>query len=191
MAERRISNLDQVTQPSTNGFLPIVDQNVTKKVTLNNLVKVSDFSTWNIINLTDPVPSESSSLAPTDSLVVHTGVEPVRVRLQNLYPRPVDSATIDLNFSKDTRILDASVKTSSISSIHLANNAVTEEKIDPNAKIGGATGGGTDRVFYVNDQLVSFNYTLSSGKNAMTAGPVTVQNNITVTIPDGSVWTVV
>lgn len=56
---------------------------------------------------------------------------------------------------------------------------------------GGAVGGGSDKVFYENDQTVSTNYSITSGKNAMTAGPVTVANGIAVTIPDGSVWTVV
>ena len=56
---------------------------------------------------------------------------------------------------------------------------------------GGATGGGADEVFVENDQVVTQNYTLTSGKNAMSAGPVTVAAGITVTIPSGSVWVVV
>lgn len=56
---------------------------------------------------------------------------------------------------------------------------------------GGATGGGTDEVFYENDATVNVNYTISSGKNAMSAGPITIANGITVTIPDGSTWSVV
>jgi hypothetical protein len=73
----------------------------------------------------------------------------------------------------------------------LNDGAVTEAKIDPNAKIRGATGGGTDRVFYENDQTVDTNYTISTNKNAMSAGPITVANGITVTVPNGSTWTVV
>lgn len=56
---------------------------------------------------------------------------------------------------------------------------------------GGATGGGTDEVFYENDATVNVDYTISSGKNAMSAGPITIADDITVTIPDGSTWTVV
>ena len=56
---------------------------------------------------------------------------------------------------------------------------------------GGATGGGTDDVFYENSTNVTTNYTISSGKNAMTAGPITVNSGVTVTVPSGSVWTVV
>lgn len=56
---------------------------------------------------------------------------------------------------------------------------------------GGAKGGGSDSVFYENDQVVTTNYTITSGKNAMSAGPVTINSGVTVTIPTGSVWTIV
>ena len=56
---------------------------------------------------------------------------------------------------------------------------------------GGATGGGSDDVFYENGQTVTANYTLTTNKNAVTAGPVTVNSGATVTIPSGSSWVVV
>ena len=55
----------------------------------------------------------------------------------------------------------------------------------------GAKGGGTNQVFYENDVDVTDNYTISTDKNAMTAGPVTIGTAVTITIPSGSVWTVV
>ena len=56
---------------------------------------------------------------------------------------------------------------------------------------GGATGGGGNQVFVENDQNVTTNYTITSGKNAMSAGPITVDSGVTVTVPTGSVWTIV
>ena len=56
---------------------------------------------------------------------------------------------------------------------------------------GGATGGGTDDVFYENRQTVTTNYTITSGKNAMSAGPITINNGVTVTVPSGSVWVII
>tara|TARA_A100001388_G_C28648826_1_gene440873 strand:+ start:377 stop:766 length:390 start_codon:yes stop_codon:yes gene_type:complete len=56
---------------------------------------------------------------------------------------------------------------------------------------GGAVGAGTDKVFYENDIGVAQSYTITSGKNAMSAGPITLANGVIVTIPNGSVWTVV
>ena len=56
---------------------------------------------------------------------------------------------------------------------------------------GGATGGGPDTVFFENGQTVTTSYTLTTNKNAVTAGPVTVNSGVTVTIPSGSSWVVV
>lgn len=56
---------------------------------------------------------------------------------------------------------------------------------------GGATGAPGNKVFVENDQAVTGNYTISTGKNAMTAGPITINTGVTVSIPDNSVWTIV
>lgn len=58
------------------------------------------------------------------------------------------------------------------------------------SSVGGATGGGGDQVFYENDQVVSNDYTIESNKNAMTAGPIEVDNGVTVTVSDGARWVV-
>lgn len=44
---------------------------------------------------------------------------------------------------------------------------------------------------HVNSQTVSSNYTVASGDNALSAGPVSVASGITVTVSSGSVWTVI
>lgn len=56
---------------------------------------------------------------------------------------------------------------------------------------GGATGGGSNAVFMLNDQTVTTSYSIPSGKNALTAGPISIADGVTVTIPDGSVWSIV
>ena len=48
-----------------------------------------------------------------------------------------------------------------------------------------------DDIFYENSTTVSSDYTLTAGKNAMSAGPITIGSGITVTVPSGSTWTVV
>lgn len=53
------------------------------------------------------------------------------------------------------------------------------------------TGGGKNQVFWENDQTVSVNYTITNGKNAMSAGPITINSGVTVTVGSGEVWTVV
>ena len=71
-----------------------------------------------------------------------------------------------------------------------ANNGVVDISIAGGGG-GGAVGTGTDKVFYENDITVAQSYTISSGKNAMSAGPITLGGSVVVTIPNGSVWTVV
>lgn len=60
------------------------------------------------------------------------------------------------------------------------------------AQIGSIypTGGGNDKIFWENSKNVTTNYTITNGKNAMTAGPVTIDAGVSVTVPAGSVWTV-
>ena len=46
-------------------------------------------------------------------------------------------------------------------------------------------------VIYENSQTISSNYTISTNKNAMSAGPITIANNVTLTIPSGSTYVIV
>jgi len=49
----------------------------------------------------------------------------------------------------------------------------------------GATGGGTDQVFYENSRVMTTNYTITSSKSASTVGPLTINSGVTLTIPSG------
>jgi hypothetical protein len=55
----------------------------------------------------------------------------------------------------------------------------------------GATGAGGDQVFVENTQTVTTSYSIPSGRNAMSTGPITVDSGATVTIPTGSRWVVI
>jgi hypothetical protein len=54
--------------------------------------------------------------------------------------------------------------------------------------VGGAQAGG---VIYENSQTVTSNYTITSGKNGFSVGPITIDTGVTVTVPSGSVWTII
>jgi hypothetical protein len=56
---------------------------------------------------------------------------------------------------------------------------------------GGATGGGSDTVFVENSQSVTVDYTITANKNAMSAGDITIDTGVTVTLPTGSRWVIV
>ena len=62
----------------------------------------------------------------------------------------------------------------------------------------GATGGGTNKIFWENEQTIDYNYTITNNHNAMTAGPVTIAatgngdgSAVVVTVGDGETWTIV
>ena len=51
----------------------------------------------------------------------------------------------------------------------------------------GAVGGGPDKLFYENDQTMTTDYTITTNKNASVTGPITINNGVTLTVPNGSV----
>ena len=56
---------------------------------------------------------------------------------------------------------------------------------------GGATGGGTDSWALEHDNTITTSYTISTGKNVISAGPLTIDSSATVTVPTGSTWVIV
>ena len=83
-------------------------------------------------------------------------------------------------------ILDADADTSI--------TADTDDQID--FRIGGsdvmemnstAFSGGA---IYENADDITANYTITSGKNAMSVGPITIASGVTVTVPSGQRWVI-
>ena len=112
----------------------------------------------------------------------------------------------------DGTIVNADINASAaIAGSKLADDSVTEAKLDIHAapsgtdkilgytsngmewveSAAGATGGGTDKIFWENGQTVTTNYTITNNYNAMSAGPITINNGIAVTIGTGEHWTIV
>ena len=60
---------------------------------------------------------------------------------------------------------------------------------------GGAVGGGSDKLFMENGTTMTTDYTIGTEFgatcNALSAGPITINAGVTLTIPSGSVYTVV
>ena len=59
------------------------------------------------------------------------------------------------------------------------------------AAAAGATGGGSDKVFWENAQAVTADYTITNNYNAGTFGPITINSGVTVTVGSGEYWTIV
>jgi hypothetical protein len=66
----------------------------------------------------------------------------------------------------------------------------------PQAPILGADILGTSSVNFgvpiiENSQIISSSYSITTGSNATSAGPIVVASGVTVTVPNGSVWRIV
>jgi hypothetical protein len=55
------------------------------------------------------------------------------------------------------------------------------EELNPNKTTFG---------MFENAQIITEDYTITTGNNAMSAGPITIADGVLVTIPDGSTWTI-
>ena len=56
--------------------------------------------------------------------------------------------------------------------------------------VDAPSGAVADGAIYENSQNITSNYSITSGKNAMSAGPVSIAANVTVTVPSSSNWVV-
>lgn len=57
--------------------------------------------------------------------------------------------------------------------------------------VGIGTGGSGQSVFFESSKTVDYDYTITTNYNAFSAGPITISDGVTVTVPSGSEWSVV
>ena len=80
------------------------------------------------------------------------------------------------------------IATGVITATSFSGSGANLTNLPPSAPVGGAS---TNQVFFENDNSVDVNYSVTSGKNAMSAGPIAIKSGITVTVPSGSFLTIV
>ncbi len=124
----------------------------------------------------------------------------------------VDNNFINLNISKLEKVVTEEITNTATSALQVPVGTTAQRPTGADGKVrynsdldkyegyngsawlslgGGATGGGTNAAFYLNDKAVNTDYTIPSDQNAMSAGPITVNSGATVTVPSGSCWTIV
>ena len=60
-----------------------------------------------------------------------------------------------------------------------------------NSQVGSSVASNLGVTIVENSTAIATSYSISTGSNAMSAGPVTINDGVVITIPDGSVWTIV
>ena len=99
------------------------------------------------------------------------------------------SSTGALTISKGT----TAERPGSAASGMLRFNTTTTQFEGYNGSSWAPVGGGNSTTYgmWENSATISANYTITSGNNAVSAGPITVDSGVSVTVPSGSVWTIV
>ena len=172
MSTLKTHNLQSPDAGSVNILMtPNAGMVVTGISTFNNQINVGSnikLGTAGVVTATTFVGNLTGN--PTGS-----GANLTSIPAGNLTGTVADARITTLTASKLSGALPA------ISGANLTN-------LPPSAPVGGAT---TNQVFFENDKLVEVNYQITSTKNAMTAGPVSVSAGIAVTVPSGCSWTIV
>jgi len=71
----------------------------------------------------------------------------------------------------------------------IACNGVDMTEVTSSGGGGGGTSG--SGLLYENNTVAAVSYTITAGKNAMSAGPITVNAGVVITVPAGSVYSIV
>lgn len=157
---------------------------------LNDTVDIVAYGTFNLLStgINDLTDVNTSGITNGQVLAYNstsTNFEPTTITSDL-----VDDTTPQLGGNLDLNNFNIT----GTGNIPAANLTGTLPAIDGSALTGisaGATGGGSDEIFYENGQTITTNYTITNGKNAMSAGPITINTGVTVTVGTGENWTVV
>jgi hypothetical protein len=151
---------------------------------------VKAVSTTYTANLTDTVILGSTSVAPFTITLPPAASCAGKQFAVGKADASANVLTVDANASETINGLLSLVLGTQFDSYLITSNGSNWVSIGGSGG-AGAKGGGPDKVFYENDQAVTADYSVTQGKNAMTAGPITINTGVSVTVPSGSVWTVI
>jgi hypothetical protein len=72
-----------------------------------------------------------------------------------------------------------------------AGKYLTTDGADPSWATLDTDANSTTKGLYEHSNTISANYSITSGNNAMSAGTMTINSGVTVTVPSGSTWVIV
>ena len=186
------------------GWPPVNEQSII--VTINGLKQQED-----------AYSVSGSTLTLTDALVATDKLEVIGIIDVGVITTVGDGA-ISAGKLGGSSVTAAKIATDAVTSDKIIANAVTNVKVADDAigvaelsatgtasgttylrgdnawstvPAGAPTGGGTDKVFFENQQTVSTNYTVTASYNAVSAGPVTVASGVSITLTGTSEWVIV
>jgi hypothetical protein len=127
---------------------------------------------------TDYFNGNNSTTAFTLSRSVNT-VNDIEVTVNNVQQKPIDAYTVSGN------VLTMSAAPST------GTNNIYVRYLSTRLQSMNESGSAKKGMFYENKTTLTDSYTITPGYNAMSAGPININNGVIVDIPGGSVWTIV
>jgi len=107
------------------------------------------------------------------------------------YIRAVRDGSVQLYYNNAKKIETTNtgaVVTGILTATSFKGDGSQLSNLPASAPVGGAS---TNQVFFENDKFVGVGYSITNTKNAMSAGPISINAGIAVTVPSGCSWTIV
>ena len=198
MSTLKTHNLQSPDASSVNiALAPNAGMVVTGISTFNDDVKLPDAKKVSFGNSSDLQIYHSGST----SHITDSGTGALQIQASTLYIKNAagnqnmiqahQGAAVNLYYAHSKKFETTNtgaIVTGILTATSFSGDGSNLTNLPPSAPVGGSA---SNKVFFENDKVISVNYQITSTKNAMTAGPVSVNAGIAVTVPSGCSWTIV